>query len=236
MLVVAVDTKPRYACKNGILALTLRACVPHNGLTRQDTEGRMELTCRQCGAELLPQTSFCRQCGSAITPSGGLQGDERTTALFDEADIVATQRLDPRPTSPDRAHLNLPTPAVAEIPKKSTTKVVLLSSLFVVVLIAIVCALAIMRNHRSSRIASGDGLVYPGARKLVDMVAEGGGRAIQLETSDSFASVEEWYHKAMKPQKVVQLTSASVVLKNDKTTATIVTENNKTNILLKIVP
>ncbi|HEV8367013.1 MAG TPA: zinc ribbon domain-containing protein [Pyrinomonadaceae bacterium] len=195
----------------------------------------MTSTCRQCGTELLPQTSFCRQCGTAITPSGGLQGDERTTALFDEADIVATQRLDPRPTSPDRAHLNLPTPAVAELPKKSTTKVVLLSSLFVVVLIVVVCTIALVRT-RSGRIASGDGLVYPGSRKLVDMVAEGGGRAIQLETSDSFESVDEWYRKAMKPQKVVQLTSASVVLKNDKTTATIVTENNKTNILLKIVP
>ena len=195
----------------------------------------MTSTCTQCGAELLPHTSFCRQCGTAITPSGGLQGDERTTVLFDDADIVATQRLDPRTTSPDRARLNLPAPAVVEIPKKSTTKVVLLSSLFVVVLIAVVCAIALVRT-RSSRIASGDGLVYPGARKLVDMVSEGGGRAIQLETSDSFESVDEWYRQAMKPQKVVQLTSASVVLKNDKTTATIVTENNKTNILLKIVP
>ena len=195
----------------------------------------MELTCRQCGAELLPQTSFCRQCGAAITPSGGLQGDERPTVLFDEADVVATQRLDPRPTSPERVNLKLPSTALIEKPKKSISRVVLLSSLFAVVLIAIVCALAIVR-HRSNRIASGEGLVYPGARKLVDVVAEGGGRAIQLETSDSFESVDEWYRKAMKPQKVVQLTSASVVLKNDKTTATIVTEYNKTNILLKIIP
>jgi hypothetical protein len=194
------------------------------------------LTCKQCGAELLPQTSFCRQCGAAITPSGGLQGDERTTRLFEEPDVVTTQRLDPRPTTPSQAHLNLSGPGVAEAPKRSDRRVILISSLFVVVLVAIVCTIALLRFRNHSGTASSDSLVYPGARKMVDMVNEGGGRAVQLETSDSFEKVDEWYRKAMKPKKVIQLTSGSVVLKNDKTTATIVTENNKTNILIKIVP
>jgi len=61
-----------------------------------------------------------------------------------------------------------------------------------------------------------------------------GGRAVHLTTSDPFSAVEAWYQKELKPQKTMRLTSTSVVLKNDKTTATIVTENNLTNILIKV--
>jgi hypothetical protein len=66
------------------------------------------------------------------------------------------------------------------------------------------------------------------------MTGEGGERALQLETSDPLNEVEEWYQKTLRPQKTVRLTSMIVVLKNENTTATIASEGNKTNILIKM--
>jgi hypothetical protein len=67
-------------------------------------------------------------------------------------------------------------------------------------------------------------------------VAGGGGHAIALETADSFDEVQDWYRRTLQPEKVVQLTSASIVMKNEKITATIVREGGKTSILLKTEP
>ena len=53
-----------------------------------------------------------------------------------------------------------------------------------------VAAVIGMRNHSA---ASND-LIYPGSRTVVDMTGEGG-RALHLQTSDSFSTVEAWYQK-----------------------------------------
>ena len=87
-----------------------------------------------------------------------------------------------------------------------------------------------MRSHSA---ASSD-LIYPGARTVVDMTSDGGGRALHLQTHDPIAKVEAWYQKTLKPSKTMRLTSTSVVLKNAKTTATIAAEENTTNILIKV--
>lgn len=89
---------------------------------------------------------------------------------------------------------------------------------------------------RNKRAASTEGLIYPGASKVMDIVAEGGGRAVQLETSDSLNKVENWYKDSLNADKVIRLTEGSVVIKNEKATATLVSAENKTSILLKIVP
>jgi hypothetical protein len=70
----------------------------------------------------------------------------------------------------------------------------------------------------------------------MDVIADGGGSAVTLETSESFEKVDEWYRSTLKPEKVVRLTAGSVVMKNEKITATIIGDNEKTLILLKIVP
>jgi hypothetical protein len=196
----------------------------------------MTLTCRQCGAELLPETSFCRQCGTAITPNQSPGVNDRTTKLFDETDIVATQRLDPRPTSPERAGLNLPTVAKVEAHQRTSNKVVLITTVLVLLIAGILSTLAIVKKRGDRRAPSADALSYPGARKFMDVVSEGGGRAVHIETSDPLDEVQEWYREKLQPEKVVRLTSGSVVMKNEKTTATIVSEDNRTNILLKILP
>ena len=194
-------------------------------------------TCRNCGAELVPQTSFCRQCGVPIALGNALASDERPTALFDEAQVVATQRLDPRQTTPQPSDLNVsPSPVSPAV--KPANKAVLIGIVLLLVLAAIVSTVAVVRNRsrRHSHSASSEGLIYPSARQIMDVVADGGGRAVTLETSESFQKVDAWYRSTLKPEKVVQLTAGSVVMKNEKITATIIGDNEKTLILLKIVP
>jgi len=195
-------------------------------------------TCQNCGAELVPQTSFCRQCGVAIAPGDALASNERTTALFGEADAVATQRLDPRQTTPPRSGLNVSPSPVSPAAVKPANKSVLIGIVLLLVLAGIVSTVAVVKNRSRSRshAASSEGLIYPSARKTMDVVADGGGRAVTLETSESFEKVDEWYRATLKPEKVVHLTAGSVVMKNEKITATIIGDNDKTLILLKIVP
>jgi len=196
----------------------------------------MTTACQQCGAELLPQTSFCRQCGTPISSPAPDTASESTTRLLDESDAVTTQRLDPRPTSPGRGPLNSPNALPLAPARRGRNKLGLLSLVVLVLLVGIVSTVAIMRNRHDRGTVVVDSLTYPGARKLVDIVSEGGGHAVHLETTDSFDNVQDWYRRKLEPEKVMQLTTFSIVMKNEKTTATIVREGDKTNVLLKIVP
>jgi hypothetical protein len=195
----------------------------------------MTIFCKQCGDELLPQTSFCRRCGAPISASLPEAGNEATTRLLDESDAITTQRLDPRPTSPGREPLNVPRTATAVTPRGSK-KVLPLTIIVLLLLVGIVATFAIVRHRGDRTVGLIDSLSYPGARKLLDIVSEGGGHAVHFQTPDSFDAVQNWYRSKLQPQKVVQLTSQSSVMKNDKVTATIVREGDQTNVLLKIVP
>jgi hypothetical protein len=155
---------------------------------------------------------------------------EQTTALLDQTDGVTTQRLESRGTGRNRSAL--PAHAAHSTSAKSVgRRRPILIGVLVVAVIGVICAAALlgMRSHSSASSV----LIYPGAKTVVDMTMDGG-RAVHLTTSDPFSAVEAWYQKELKPQKTMRLTSTSVVLKNDKTTATIVTENNLTNILIKV--
>ena len=171
----------------------------------------------------------------AIDP-GNQIGDERTTKLFSEPDVGTTQRLDPRPTRPGREPLNPPSPPSREGHKSKGNRLFLVGIVGFLLIAGIISTVAVVRHRSSSKVAAVDAVSYPGAKTVMDVISEGGGRAIQLETGDSLDEVQDWYRRTLKPQKVVQLTSGSIVMKNEKTTATIVTEGGKTNILLKIIP
>ena len=101
----------------------------------------------------------------------------------------------------------------------------------VIAIIGVVTAATLigMRSHSAE-----NDLIYPGARTVVDMKNQAGGRALHLQTSDPFNTVEAWYQKTLRPEKTMRLTSTSVVLKNGRTTATIAAEDNITNILIKV--
>ena len=193
------------------------------------------LKCLQCGAELLPETKFCRQCGTRIT-ADLVEPGAPATRLFNDQDIVATQRFDPRPTAANPARPVVSPTAVAREPRRSSGKLVLIGIGLVILLVGLVTTFAIMRNSLRSHVRSEATLIYPGARKAMDIVADGGGRAMQLETPDSLEAVDAWYQKTLKPEKIIRLSSTSVVLKNEKTVATIVREGNQTNILIKTNP
>jgi hypothetical protein len=119
---------------------------------------------------------------------------------------------------------------------RGNSKIVLPILLFLVLLVGIVLTVAIVRHRNGRPAVVVDSLTYPGARKLVDVVSEGGGHAVHLDTPAPFDDVQDWYRKKIEPEKVVQLTTSSCVMKNDKTTVTIVREGDKTNVLLKIIP
>ena len=193
------------------------------------------LKCRQCGSEVLPETNFCRQCGTRITADLPEQND-LATKLFPDEDIVATQRLESRPTAPNAPRLNLPSPVPTKEPSRHGGKLMLIGALLIILLAGLVTTVAIMRAHVNRRNVSEESIIYPGARKVMDIVADGGGRALQLETSDSLEKVDDWYRETLKPDKVIRLSATSVVLKNEKAVATIVREGDQTNILIKMNP
>src|SRR6476620_9875258 len=129
----------------------------------------MTTACQQCGAELLPQTSFCRQCGTPISSPAPDPASESTTRLLDESDAVTTHRLDPRPTSPGRDPLNSPNAVTLTPASQGRNKLVLLSLVVLVLLVGIVSTVAIMRSRHDRGTVVVDSLTYPGSRKLVDI-------------------------------------------------------------------
>ena len=184
--------------------------------------------CRQCGAELVPETNFCRKCGAAIPTSGAPIDQEKTTTLFEGAETAATQRFDPRPTAPE--------PGFGSPAKKpGLNRLILSGVILLIVLAGIVSTVAVVKIRNRSHVASVDSLLYPGSTKTMD-IAAGGGRAVSLETSDSFEKVSRWYQATIKPEKTVQLTDRSVVMKGDTATVTIIGDDIKTKVLLKIIP
>lgn len=184
------------------------------------------IKCQKCGAVCAAGTSFCRQCGHEIDPSAGLEPSEAATAVLDPSNIAATQRFEARTTGPER----LPQPVME---KNAGGRRAILIGAFVVGVLAVICVAAVVGLRGRSETT--ENLMYPGARTIVDMTNERGGRALHLETSDSFEKVEAWYQKQLKPDKTMRLTSTSVVLKNARTTATIASEGTKTSILIKVV-
>lgn len=111
----------------------------------------------------------------------------------------------------------------------------IIGGVVLLVVIGIVVSVATVKMRSHSTATDNAGLIYPGSQTVVDMTTEAG-RAIQLQTDDSLDKVLAWYDASLKPTKRMRLTSTSFVLKNQNVTATIATEDNKTNILIKQSP
>ncbi len=176
------------------------------------------MKCQTCGAECAEGTSFCRQCGAQIN-------SEQPTVLLDDA---STRHLESRDTSPGRGQVITPQEA------GPTSRKAIWIGAAVIALVGVVCAVTLI-GLRGKSARAGD-LVYPGSTTLMEMTTADGSRALQLETTDSFKSVEDWYTKALKPEKVIRLTPATVIIKNDKVTTTIAADGPKTSISVKSLP
>ncbi|MGH9966900.1 MAG: zinc ribbon domain-containing protein [Pyrinomonadaceae bacterium] len=192
--------------------------------------------CPHCGAELLAEARFCRQCGGAtVAVPGASASSELPTAVFGEKiDTSTTQRLDPRPTSPERGAF-VPPATAAEIGPGAGRRLpatLILGVVVIVIIIGIISSVAYVRMRSHSRTTDRAALVYPGSQVIVDMSGDSG-RALQLQTGDSLERVVAWYEASLKPTKTMRLTSTSVVMRNQNVTATIAAEGNRTNILIK---
>ena len=200
----------------------------------------ISLKCSQCNAELLPDAKFCRRCGSVVTAeiaAAVVNSSELPTAMLEPRGDLTTQDLKPRVTSPEtprQPFIDASAATKDPVQMKRRRSIVIGSVAFVLLLCGILASVAYLRNTSDSGPTEDATLMYPGARTIVD-VASGDGRSIHLQTDDSQEQVVTWYETFMKPTKTMRLTSTSIVLKKEKVTTTIATENGKTNILIKRV-
>ena len=180
--------------------------------------------CSACGAELIPEANFCRKCGVTVFNDSVDASEGTTLTLNGRVENVTTQRLDPRPTSPDRGLPRNPmrdstsvagTPAGTHRRRRRIPAAAIVGGIVLVVIIGIVSSIAIVRMRSHSRTTDRAALIYPGAQTVVDMTSNEG-RAIQLQTVDSLDRVLAWYDASLKPTKRMRLTSTSFVLKNQK--------------------
>jgi hypothetical protein len=123
-------------------------------------------------------------------------------------------------------------PANTLPPRGRLPAAAIVGGIVLIVVIGIVSSVAIVRMRSHSTTSDNAALIYPGSQTVVDITNDEG-RAIQLQTGDSLDRVLAWYDASLKPTKRMRLTSTSFVLRNQKVTATIATEDNKTNILIK---
>ena len=202
-----------------------------------------ELNCSACGAGLMPGAGFCRQCGAAAIELG--ETSEQPTAILNQTtDRSTTQRLDPRPTSPGyrdatqtaSRKLSNAHPSTFASSAKSGRLKVLLAGVIIIALLGIGSAVVRSLKSRSGTQGSGQvsrALIYPGSRIILDLANEGGGSVLQLQTSDPLDKVQAWYMSNLQPTKILQVTLGTLILRKDNVTATVVADNNTTNIVIK---
>lgn len=192
--------------------------------------------CSGCGSGLLPEARFCRQCGASVTSNVATDSSELPTAILNRTtENVTTNRLEPRPTSSDPRSLKAPAPVSIStnmpVPRRRVATWIS-GAVLLIIIIGIISSVAYVRNRSHSRTTDSSALVYPGSQTIVDMQGEGY-RTLHFQTLDSLEQVVAWYETNLKPTKTMRLTSTSVILKNQNVTATIATEDNRTNILIK---
>jgi hypothetical protein len=113
---------------------------------------------------------------------------------------------------------------------------------FAIILVTILSVVGIIALRRSA-IFSGTtdtlaapvsrDLIYPGSRVVLDLTEDKGAAVLQLETSDPLNKVQAWYMAQLKPDKVLQATIKSAILRRQNVTVTIITESNNTTIVIK---
>ena len=75
--------------------------------------------------------------------------------------------------------------------------------------------------------------IYPGAKTMMDLTRANGGSLLQLQSTDSFAKVLDWYTAKLNPKSVIKTGGANAILKSDEVMAIITAAGEGTNIMLK---
>jgi hypothetical protein len=195
-----------------------------------------EARCGTCGTPLIPGTGFCRQCGAPTAPEL-----EQPTAILGQAAEGTTKRLDPRPTNPYREtsgadELAHQLSEVADVPGARPRKLLFVGILVVAVL-ACVSIVGVVRSVLKPQpvtqsVRVNRSLMYPNSKVILDMGDSGGG-VLQMSTSDPLQTVQAWYVQQMKPDKILQATLNSAIMRKDNVSATLLSENNTTTIIIK---
>ena len=214
--------------------------------------------CPKCGTELVAGMNFCRLCGEPVAVTS--DASERPTSILNQPPVgvsavggQVTDRLDPRPTGEPGV---APSPyngsaipafsasKVPEVPRRSgPMRGLLIVAVIVLVLFGLGSVVGVMRSAIMSRIhwqaaASqpvNQALVYPGAQTLLNVGSGGGSGVLQLKTTDPIDKVAAWYDATLKPTKTIRVAS-TVIMKTDKISATLVSEGDQTNIIIKHAP
>jgi hypothetical protein len=192
--------------------------------------------CTKCGAGLIPGTSFCRECGQPTTESPS--SSEQVTAIFGQSqDAATTKRLDPRPTTPghevNSGSLGATSASmtISERSRPNFVTIGIVLSLLIVVAVGVIWSLR-AGSRSAGNVQINRALIYPGARTVVDM-GDSGGAVLQLETTDALDKVQAWYESNLKPTKTLRVNTNSTILKREKVTVTLVSEDNLTSIVIK---
>jgi len=104
-------------------------------------------------------------------------------------------------------------------------------SLLIVVSVGVVWSLR-AGSRSAGNVQISRSLIYPGSRTVVD-IGDNGGAVLQLETTDTLDKVQAWYESNLKPMKTLRVNSTSFILKREKVTVTLVSEDNLTSIVIK---
>ena len=105
-------------------------------------------------------------------------------------------------------------------------------SLLVIISAGVIWALRGGGSQNAGAVQISRSLIYPGSRTVVDM-GDSGGAVLQLETSDPLDKVQQWYESSLKPTKTIRVNATSVILKNNKVTVTLGSEEKTTSIVIK---
>lgn len=198
--------------------------------------------CSECGAELVTGTNFCRQCGAAVA---NVASEQQTAILHQSTLNPTTQRLDPRPTSgtPHAPRAEFAAQGVVPVQGSGShhgpKRALFLGGIVVALVVATGAVFFVTQRVSRVRRASGEStnqLSYPGARTIVDVSGEDGGRVLQQETTDQFDKVTAWYASNLKPTKTIRATGTTVIMKNERITATIVGTGEGASIVIKQAP
>ena len=189
------------------------------------------LRCEQCNDQIVQGTSFCRNCGAALRNDANLS--EQQTAILKSDEAPTTRRLDPRSTNPYGEP--------SQNAKGRPWRLIVVGGIILLVVgcVSIITVLRSVSNRRAKGAVASQisrDLIYPGSKVIIDLGQDGGGSVMQLETSDPLNKVQTWYISQLQPQKILQATMHSTILRKDNVTATLVGENNSTTIVIKQAP
>jgi hypothetical protein len=160
---------------------------------------------------------------------------EATTRALDAPpdDRPSTLPLNPKTTSPgyDSQLISPPSLTPKSFGATVRKRPLLFGGLIILAMAAIsAVVLTSFRDRNSASVRTS--LIYPGAETVLDMTRDDES-VLQLRSNDPLEKVVGWYVANLKPTKNANLSETSVLLKTDRITIGIASENNKTNILIK---